>query len=556
MNISKSDFSINESDLEGILNDTDVDEEKNKNNKKNDKIEKNSTTKNSSSTARNGRRKRPPMHTKINLDQLLEDIPLPQDLNLNPIITPKPSFSQTMTTLSPHIQPQKSSPQIPPPSPIFFQVQHDLDDYIQSSFFTLRYQITDYLVDLLESDAKYQEVMDKFLKDLKTSLNEEIVFNLKDSFAQQQYEQKYQQFITDLTNQCLSSLDQFKNVLLETSAMIYNQQSLQQQYNHSDHQSIAVSNANINQKLKEISDTSKSVTDLSSLISELEDTRQMDSSMQQRSNTKLNKLREKSLELEIQMKMLDNEIEHTKKMNEILKEMSEESDNGFNQDEDSYFQQENSHEMKDKLLRQELRILTDVVTEEKAKVSQLLISAKRNFDTECKHFMNSSNDFSQVNYFLSEKISQMPIPIKQAPRIVLIHDYDDYSDDSSYEDDIDYESETSSIDDLIRNKRSLTKIQMKATNENELEHENNFTPKPFSQKYQKKFQKQMQQEQLRSAKTSQSKTPTIRNTSLLVDFPALQQERDKELKDATEFLHQKMKAELYNIRSAYRSTRK
>ena len=532
----------------------------NKNNKNSQSKRNPSTTTTTSTSTNKGRRKRPPMHSKINLDQLLEDIPLPQNLNLNPIITPKPSFSQTMTTLSPQIQQPKPSIQVPPPNPIFFQVQHALDDYIQSSFFSLRYQITDYLVDLLENNQKYQDITDKFIQDLKLSLNEEIIFHLKDSFEQQKNEQKNQQLINDLTNQCLSALDQFKSVILESSTMISDKQTMNQQYNQNDHQSIAVSTANIDQKIKEISDTSKNINELSSLISELEDSRQFDATVQQRSNTKLNKLKEKSLELEIQMKLLDNEIEHTKRLNNILKEMSEDNENMYNQDEDSYFQTENSHETKDKLLRQELRLLSDAVTEEKAKVSQLLTFAKKNFDTECKHFLNHSTDCTEIIYLLFEKLSRIPIYVKPPPRVVLVHEYDDeYDNETSDFDDVDDndESEASSVDDLIRNrngnKRNVTRIQMK--NENEFEHDNFVTPKTFSQKYQKKFQKQMQQEQLKQAQ-QQKQSSTIRNTSLLVDFPALQQERDKELKDANDFLHQKMKAELYNIRSAYRSTRK
>ena len=263
MNISKSDFSLNDSDLEGILNDLSDDNAKHtKKEKENEENQSNTKISNSkiSTTPKKGRRKRPPMQTKINLDELLEDIPLPQEMNLNPVITPKPSFSQTMTTLSPQVTKQPSSMQMSIINPFFVQVQHDLEEYIYSSFFTLRYQIIDFLNQLLEDDSKYQDTIDKFLKDIKQIIADEINLNINDSFQQQQIEQKTQQYVSDLTAQCYSSLEQFKSIFIGSSNKINQQQILNDQYYHGKNDFFAVTNANIQQKSKQLNDTSNTVS--------------------------------------------------------------------------------------------------------------------------------------------------------------------------------------------------------------------------------------------------------------------------------------------------------
>ena len=108
------------------------------------------------------------------------------------------------------------------------------------------------------------------------------------------------------------------------------------------------------------------------------------------------------------MQLLDSEIEHVKKMSAMFRSINEESDGLSLANESSLFG-ENTREAKDKVIRQEMQLLTDLVTEEKTKMSQLLTSSKRNFDTECKHLINSSNDCVNVAFILLDKISRIGI---------------------------------------------------------------------------------------------------------------------------------------------------
>ena len=567
MNISKSDFSINEDELENLLKDPDFDDDTNKSKEKpktNPKQISSSNLKTSKSkppdkTPQNKKRRRPPMQNKINIDDILEDIPLPPNLTIQ---TPKLPFSQTLANLSteiPHIQktPQiqnyPSNSSIQQTNPIFFQMQQYLNDYIQSSFFSLKCQITDYISQLLEDNSKFQQMTDQFIKDIKTSISQEIQFSLNNQIPASPGP-KLPPESNEILSQCVLSIDQFHPIITECYNAIHREQH-STALNNEVNQWTVRSFANISSKSKELSENSKPLSDFSTLVAELDDHRQNELNSNQRTRNKLIKLKERSVSLEIQMQLLDNEIKHFKSMNDKLKSLNEENELSINNG-NSLLEQEYK-ESNEQKLKKEMAILHDFVKEEGTKLSQFLSSAKRYYDTECKHFIDASNSCCDVVYSMTDHFSHISFDLLQQPQFQYTHQYQYQQPSYVYhrskpkiiviDDDESTVTDQNDFDDLYSDSSDFL-----------IDDERNYAPTKATENYKPRensdTRRRRRTQKVESVKSIED-TP-IRNSSLLVDFPALQHEREKELKDANDFLHQKIKAELYQIRSNFRPTRK
>ena len=449
---SHDDFPISDSELESLLNETSFGTpftketviEKKKEKRKSEKSKKEATT------PRNSKRKRAPAQPKINIDDLLEDIQFPpKDMVLQ---TPKATYSP--------IQSSPQSQSTPPQAPtIFFQVQRDLEEYIQSSFFSLQYEFSDFLESLIEKKFSYKDIIDSFINDLKENIRNELVFEFKES--KPDYFFKSIEPCVDSYKKPIIKASSFEPVVIDT-------------------QWITRQKAILNIKKNEIDENEKKRIDFSSLLNEMDDLRRKKGIKSKSASSKIGLLQQERMMMEIRMELLDNEINHVKGLTKHLMKLNENESSMLS--EDASMIEDNSEKFSE--IMKEMELLGVALREEAGKTSQFLSSTKRDLESEYRYFMNNSLELNDGIYELVDSLKRNPI--KPTPKVVLVEEEEE-------------EEESSEL----------------SISRNDFDFHNSFT---------------------RSG----------------INYQAYQEERAEELRNASKFLHQKMKAELYHLRSSYK----
>lgn len=335
------------------------------------------------STTPSTKRRRPQFQRKIDLDTILNDLPVPEE----GLYTPKLSLNNN----SPDSSPKMVSTSF---TPAFMQTSQHIEDYLTSSLNSLRTEILDEINQMVDKSTDYSKLVEPFLADLRDQIKNEVIFS----------QNTYKDIDID------SEVIQFRNAISSTHQIQFPKYETQTVLRcHTLAQSSNKIFDDLDQKQKQIAAA------VSESIS-------FHPPKYYPSFSNLESMKSKRLDCEVKMATLDLDLAFVKKNQEKLQSMRSKYDLMMNDSESSMIDSDTTSS-----IWAELRGLNQDLIAESSKLSTFFSATRREYDSEFRHTMSASSDWNDafLIYYTQSSAPNSPAKMQHIPRVSLVEEEDE-----------------------------------------------------------------------------------------------------------------------------------
>lgn len=336
----------------------------------------------------NSKRRRPQFQKKIDLDALLNDLPVQEE----GLITPKLSLNASSPDTSPKAL---SSPKL---TNSLNQLTQNVENYLNSALSSAKIDILYEITQIVEKSNDYTRIIDPFMSSLKDDIKAEIVYT-QNQLQDIDIESSISQFHAQMTN-----INQIK-------------------YQNYDTKPILNCHSFISSGQKVIDQIDQKQRELSNVVT---DSISRNHPRYYPSFSNLESLKSKRLDCEVNMATLEMELADVKKRQEKIQQMRNKTSLLDDENDNSTLDSESSVAA---AAFTEVRGLTQEMLQETTRISTFLSAMRREYDSEFRHMMSASSDWNDafLIYYVNSPSStplSSPEP-KHIPRVTLVEEEDE-----------------------------------------------------------------------------------------------------------------------------------